>query len=1101
MLNAVRILIVEDDPQDAALAEREIRRVDMICTVRRVDTHDGMVAALRDFDPDVILTDHSLPNFSARDALRVAHELAPRTPVIVVTGRLGDESAVEYLQAGAADYVVKDHLQQLGPAVLRALETKRSREAQSRAQQLQAATYRIAQLAINTPALEDLLPTIHQIVGELMPAKNFYIALYDPATELLSFPYFVDEQDTDFSSRRLGKGLTDYVLRTGRPLLVTPEVQAELESRGEVELIGAPSIDWVGVPLRVGERTIGVLVAQTYAPGIRYGERDRDILQFVSTQVAMAIERSRAATELRASEGRLNAIIDAALDAVITMDGDGVLQSWSRQAERMFGWSAGEAVGRRLSATIIPPRYREAHELGLARFLASGEGPVLNRRIEITGLHRDGREIPVELTITPVQLGGQWLFSAFVRDISDRQQADRRRAAQYAVTRALAEAATLAEAAAGIVRAMCESLDWQGGALWVLDAEQGVLRCVEVWHVPGVELGEFERATRAHSFARGVGLPGEVWATGGLVWHRDVTALAAPRFPRAAQAAAIGLRAAFGLPIRSGATMTGVLEFFSRELREPDSDLRDMSVALGSQIGQFIERRRAEAALRASEERFRDMAEHIEEAFFDVDLATGKPLYVSPTWSKIWGRPLEEGYDAGIWFEAIHPDDRGAIGASQEAVRRGEPRTDVFQIVRPDGTTRWVRGRAFPVRDATGQVHRMVGVAEDITDLRSTEEQLRQAQKMEAIGRLAGGIAHDFNNILTAMFGYCDLLRDELPEGSSARQDTEEIRKAGHRAAALTRQLLAFSRQQVLEPVVLNPNDLVADVDKMLRRVIGEDVELRVALARDLGNVRADPGQMQQVLLNLAVNARDAMPTGGKLLIETANVDLAEQYAELHPPVVPGRYVMLAVTDTGVGMDAQTKAKAFEPFFTTKGKGKGTGLGLSTVYGIVKQSGGYIWVYSEVGRGTTFKVYLPRVDAPAQPLAPPRETGTLAGTETILLAEDDEMLRPLSQGLLEKLGYQVLAAENATQALALAGAHVGPIHVLVADVVMPGASGRELARRLAEVRPDTKVLFVSGYTDDAIVHHGMLEPRLNFLQKPFTPDALARKVREVLDAK
>jgi CheY-like chemotaxis protein len=342
-------------------------------------------------------------------------------------------------------------------------------------------------------------------------------------------------------------------------------------------------------------------------------------------------------------------------------------------------------------------------------------------------------------------------------------------------------------------------------------------------------------------------------------------------------------------------------------------------------------------------------------------------------------------------------------------------------------------------------------------------------------------------------------MTEALPAGSQGRQDLEEIRKAAQRASALTGQLLAFSRQQVLQPVVLSLNDLVEDIDKMLRRVLGEDVELRLGLADDAGNVRADPGQLQQVIMNLVVNARDAMPTGGKLSIDTANADLTEQYAELHQLVIPGRYVMLAVADTGNGMGPETKAKMFEPFFTTKERGKGTGLGLSTVYGIVKQSGGYIWVYSQPNRGTTFKIYLPRVDAPAERAAPPREVRTLAGTETILLAEDDEMLRPLAKGVLEKLGYTVLDAENAARALALAGAHAGPIALLVSDVVMPGGSGRELARQLARSRPDTRVLYISGYTDDAIVHHGMLEPGLAFLQKPFTPDALARKVRDVLD--
>src|SRR2546426_1114963 len=332
-----------------------------------------------------------------------------------------------------------------------------------RAEQIQLATYRISEAAHAARTLQELFGAIHGIVGELMPAKNFYIALYDAAADHLTFPYHVDEYDTDFPSKKPGKGLTEYVLRTGQPLLVTPQVQAELEQRGEVELVGTPSIDWLGVPLKIGDRTIGVLVAQTYAPGVRYGEREQEILQFVSAQVAMAIERSRAETDLRASEARLKAIIDAALDAVITMDGGGVIRSWSPQAERVFGWQASEAVGQSLSTTIIPPRYREAHERGLAHFLASGTGPVLNQRIEITGLRRDGAEIPVELTITPVRLGGTWLFSAFVRDISERKQAEQRRTAQYALTRILAEASTLGEAGSGILRAIAESLDWQAG--------------------------------------------------------------------------------------------------------------------------------------------------------------------------------------------------------------------------------------------------------------------------------------------------------------------------------------------------------------------------------------------------------------------------------------------------------------------------------------------------------------------------------------------------------------------------------------------------------------------------------------------------------------
>jgi PAS domain S-box-containing protein len=506
---------------------------------------------------------------------------------------------------------------------------------------------------------------------------------------------------------------------------------------------------------------------------------------------------------LQASEGRLAAIVRGALDAHVTMDDHGTIVTWNPQAEALFGWPAPDVLGRPVADIIVPPAHREAHWRGLQHFLKSGEGPILNRRLELLALRRDGTEVAVELAVAPIRQGNSWIFSAFIRDITERNQ---------------------------------------------------------------------------------------------------------------------------------------------------------------------------------------------------------------------------------------------------------------------------------------------------------LEQQLRQAQKMEAVGRLAGGIAHDFNNLLTAIFGYADLLAEDLPPDSPALADVSEIRTAATRASALTRQLLAFSRQQVLQPVVLNVIDVVGDLENMLQRVLGEDVELEARCAADLGNIRADQGQLEQVILNLAVNARDAMPTGGKLTIETANVDLDEHYAQTHRPVVPGRYVMIAVSDTGVGMDAATQARIFEPFFTTKEPGKGTGLGLATAYGIVKQSGGYIWVYSEPGRGATFKIYLPRVDAPTDRVAAPPELGTVAGTETVLLAEDDALLLPLARDVLKRLGYTVLEARTPADAVAVAKSHMGVIHLLISDVIMPGESGLQLARRLLETRPGLRVLFISGYSDEAIVRHGVLDPGTAFLQKPFTPAALGRKVRELLDA-
>ncbi|PYO96181.1 MAG: hypothetical protein DMD61_14495 [Gemmatimonadetes bacterium] len=667
-----------------------------------------------------------------------------------------------------------------------------------RAERVQLATYRISEAAHSARSLQELFAAIHEIVGELMPAKNFYIALYDPATELLSFPYHVDEMDADFPSKRPGKGLTEYVLRTGQPLLVTPEVQAELERRGEVELIGAPSIDWVGVPLKIGDRTIGVLVAQTYAPGIRYGETEKHILQFVSTQVAMAVERKRTEEQLHESERKYRLLFET-------------------NPEPMF-----------------------VYDFETLRILAVNDA---------------------------------------------------------AITR----------------------------------------------------YGYSERE---------------------------------------------------------------FLERTIRDIRSPDDQAR-----LDEELG----RRPDEGAVRTG---VRHRAK--DGKLFEVDLVT---------------RPLE----------------------------------------------------------FAGRRARLI-LAHDVTAQRQLEEQLRQSQKMEAVGQLAGGIAHDFNNLLTAILGSTQLLLNNMPSGDPRREDAEEVRHAGLRAAELTRQLLAFSRRQVLAPKVLELNVVVGNMDRMLRRLLGEDVELVTSLDPTAGAVNADPGQLEQVLLNLAVNARDAMPGGGRLSIETTRLALHEEHLERRHRLPPGDYACLVVTDTGVGMDEATQAHLFEPFFTTKEVGKGTGLGLATVYGIVKQSGGYIWVYSEPRRGTTVKVYLPRVPGASEAPAPaPPARAARGGNETVLLVEDAAPVRALARRSLEACGYRVLDASDGPSALELSARHAAGIDLLVTDVVMPGMSGRELAERLAPQRPEMKVLYTSGYTDDAMVRQGVLNAGVAFLQKPFVPDMLARKVREVLD--
>src|SRR6266568_2112843 len=507
---------------------------------------------------------------------------------------------------------------------------------------------------------------------------------------------------------------------------------------------------------------------------------------------------------------------------------------------------------------------------------------------------------------------------------------------------------------------------------------------------------------------------------------------------------------------------------------------------------------RAQEQLRQSEERFRTLIEGVRDVIFSLG-PDGTIASLNPAFETTLGWPREEWLGKPL-EQLVHPDDVPLALELLGGVIRSEPHgVRLLRVRTRKGDYRVGEFSATPqFRD--GKLVGVFGIARDVTERMSLEQQLRQAQKMEAVGRLAGGVAHDFNNILTAITGYADLLLEDLGAADARREDVAEIRKAADRAAGLTRQLLAFSRQQVMQAKVIDLNSLVSETENMLGRLLGEDVELATRLASDLAPVRADPGQIEQVIMNLAVNARDAMPQGGKLTIETANVDLDASYAHEHFPVRPGPYVMLAVGDTGTGMDDATQAHLFEPFFTTKEKGKGTGLGLATVYGIVKQSGGFIWVYSERGVGTTFKMYLPRVDAAAEPASGrPAPAPVARGSETVLVAEDEAPVRAVARHALERYGYHVLEAASAEAALDVAQRYSGPIHVLLTDVIMPGMSGRDLAARLATLRPETRVIYMSGYTDDAITRHGVLEPGFVFVQKPFTPDALARTVRDVLD--
>jgi PAS domain S-box-containing protein len=523
------------------------------------------------------------------------------------------------------------------------------------------------------------------------------------------------------------------------------------------------------------------------------------------------------------------------------------------------------------------------------------------------------------------------------------------------------------------------------------------------------------------------------------------------------------------------------------------------TICVSRDITQRLSAQRARAE---TEIKYRMLIEQVAAVSYIAELGThGQWLYVSPQVESMFGYSAEEWLSSSTdWIRHIPAEDHPIVNAAEECSSRGEPFQAEYRITRKDGKIIWVSDTAVVVRGSDSHPV-MEGLIVDITDRKMLENQLLQARKMEAVGRLAGGVAHDFNNLLTIIKGYVEMALQRCLDRPELHSDIRRIEGAADRAVTLVRQLLAFSRKQVLRPKILDLNAIVVNLDALLRRLMGENIEMQTFVSKEVAAIKADPGQIEQVIMNLVVNARDALPNGGRIVIETSKVDLDSAYTLDHAVVRPGPYVLLAVTDTGIGMGADTVTHIFEPFYTTKESGRGTGLGLSTVYGIVKQSGGYIWVYSEIGKGTTFKVYLPRVhDAiQASPAAETLAPTARKGSETVLLVEDEPALRELAQTVLSERGYQVIEALTPEDAERLARNNGSEIHLLLTDVVMPGMSGRELAKQLTARYPNLRVLYMSGYTYNVIAHDGTLEEGISFLQKPFTPQVLAEKVREALD--
>lgn len=540
-----------------------------------------------------------------------------------------------------------------------------------------------------------------------------------------------------------------------------------------------------------------------------------------------------------------------------------------------------------------------------------------------------------------------------------------------------------------------------------------------------------------------------------------------------------------------------------------DYVLKERLKRIGSAVEGALEKKRMIGEKERAEDRLQEEKEFMEKSlnaqtdtFIVFEPATGKAVRWNKAFSEISGYSDEEIASMKVPDSYYSKEDlNNAAAATEKAFREGNARLEMSLITK-DGRKILTEYSASTLEDKEGNPRYLIVIGRDITEQKQLEAQLIQSQKMEAIGQLAGGVAHDFNNLLTSIIGNATLVSMKLEKDSPLQEYPEEIMRAGNSAASLTRQLLAFSRRQIFQPEVLNLNAVIPNIEKMLRRLIGEDIELKTILQPELGSVETDPGQIEQIIVNLAVNARDAMPTGGKLTIETVNVQMDEAYALEHIAAKPGSYVMMAISDTGTGMDEEIRSRVFEPFFTTKEEGQGTGLGLSTVYGIVKQSDGYIWVYSEPGKGTTFKIYLPRVDKKSKDTKKIKTSiKSLSGTETVLVVEDNRMVRELAIKILQKYGYKVLGAKDGEEAIEIGKQHESPIDLMLTDVVMPGMSGRRLAVEFESLRPKIKVLYMSGYADNTVVHHGILDRGMVFIQKPFTHEALVSKVRDLLDGK
>jgi PAS domain S-box-containing protein len=926
--------------------------------------------------------------------------------------------------------------------------------ARARAESERQVMIEIIQALNLTSNLDELLERMHRALKSVVRAENFFIALHDNATGMFHFPFVADRHDVPPAPRKAGRTCSAYVFRTGQTLLANREKYDSLVKSGEIEMVGTPPAAWLGVPLRTPSGTIGVLVVQSYDDENAYSERDIELIVSVASQIALAIERKRGEDELRKREEEHAIIFNSAPAIIVCKDRESIILRANKAAGEFFGTSPELLHGKHVSEVwpdadgVSEREDQEVMKTGHAKIgvltgwrAASGEEKIIHtHRVP----YRDHNGKVAGVIVFATDITEQRRSREMLDNI--RQQND-----------LILQCA--GEGICGVDRdGLCTMLNPAVTTLSGWTGEDLLGKHVQdVLHHSRPDGTRYTREECPLLEMYRDGIPRRVYDE--VFWRKDGTSFPVEYF---------------ATPIQDGGVVTGAVVTF-----------RDVS-----------EQHRARKVLRESEARYRLLVENAAYGIFRT-APDGKFLDANNALAIMLGYDsVAELLEVNISSVYAHPDARAPLIAA--TIEKGFADGLEIEWIRKDGQPLMVRLSSRLIREPNGELC-FEGIVENVTEWRALETQLRQAQKMEAVGRLAGGVAHDFNNLLMVIKGHTELLMERVaPEHPDFRK-IDQIKKAADRAAGLTRQLLAFSRMQVMQPRVMDLNNTISEMGKMLPRLIGEDIELAILTKPHLGHVKADAGQMEQVILNLTVNARDAMPSGGKLLIETSNVELDEAYARTHPPLVPGRFVMLAVTDTGIGMDAATQAHIFEPFFTTKEKGKGTGLGLATVYGVVKQSGGFVWVYSELGKGSTFKIYLPRVDEAAEADSEKKRREELPrGTGTILLAEDEREVREVAREFLELAGYSVIEAKHGLDALELAEKHGGSIDLLVTDMVMPGMGGRELANRLLAICPALKVIYMSGYTEYANFKNADFELHNVMLQKPFTRLVLAQAVHKIL---